>query len=104
MSAEVVPLPARPAGLDLARFGAGQHAVFEGMNLHIGRSDVVHAVVDVPWLGELTVPAPACRQGYAGTGTQGELRPTRWPVTCQRRRRLRGQADDGADQPTLFEL
>lgn len=92
------------SGADPARFAAAQQALFAGANLHIGRSEIVHAVADVPWLGELTLPAPACRQGYAGTGTHGELRPTRWRVTCQRCRRLRGQAEDGAEQPALFEM
>lgn len=103
MSAEAAPIT-RPSSPEW--FASGQHAVFTGRNLRIGASSIVHAVADVPWLGDLTLPAPACRQGYAGTGTHGELRPTRWPVTCRRCRRLPA-TDNGeqpAQQPALFPL
>lgn len=88
------------------RFAASQHALFVGHNLHVGSSSVTHAVDWVPWINSLTLPAPACRQGFAGHGAQGELRPTRHPVTCRRCRRLRGLSDPGDydPQPTLFAL
>lgn len=104
MSAEVVPLPHRRA--DPARFAATQHALFAGRRLHVGRSSVVHEVAYAEWLDELTLPVPACRQGFAGLGAHGELRPTRWPVTCRRCRRLRGDdsGNEHQEQPALFAL
>ena len=61
------------------------------MNLHVGRSRIVHQVAWLDWIDGLLLPAPACRQGFAGHGVHAELRPTRWPVTCQRCRRLTGE-------------
>lgn len=45
------------------------------------RSPIVHAVRHAPWLASLTLPAPACGQGWSGTGV-GELHPVAEPVTC----------------------
>lgn len=76
--------------LDPASFAAGQRELFAGHHLHVGRSHVIHAVDQVSWINGLTLPAPACRQGFAGHGAQGELRPTMQAVTCRRCRRIRG--------------
>lgn len=89
--------------VDPERFAASQRALFAGHNLHVGASVVAHAVDWVPWINGLTLPAPACRQGFAGHGAHGELRPTRRPVSCRRCRRLRG-LDDVDTQPALFVL
>jgi hypothetical protein len=34
------------------------------MRLHIGRSDIAHQVAWVPWSNDLTLPGPACHQGW----------------------------------------
>ncbi|TLW89227.1 hypothetical protein FFT09_22615 [Saccharomonospora piscinae] len=88
---------------DPAAFAAAQEALFTGQNLHVGSSRVAHAVDWVPWINGLRLPAPACRQGFAGHGALGELRPTTLPVSCRRCRRLRGLYNDG-EQPALFAL
>lgn len=99
------PLPF-PGHTDPARFAAAQRRLFTGKRLHVGASPVVHELDWVPWLDELTLPAPACRQGYAGTGARGELRATRHPVTCRRCLRLREDPGDDQphDQPALFAV
>ncbi|EIF01226.1 hypothetical protein [Saccharomonospora glauca] len=79
-----------PTPVDPAAFARSQRLAFDGHNLHIGSSSVVHAVDWLPWVDDHKLPAPACRQGFAGHGAQGELRPTRHPVSCRRCRRLRG--------------
>lgn len=94
-----------PERRDPASFAASQQHVFTGRNLHVGKSSVVHAVTWLDWIDELTLPAPACRQGFAGHGTHAELRATEWPVTCRRCRRLRGEPadeDTGPAQTALF--
>lgn len=93
-----MPTPADPAA-----FARSQRLVFDGHNLHVGNSDVVHAVDWAPWINGHTLPAPACRQGFAGHGAHGELRPTRHPVSCRRCRRLHN-IPDNTDQPALFPL
>ncbi|MBA8823923.1 hypothetical protein FHX42_001503 [Saccharopolyspora lacisalsi] len=110
--AEIVPF-APPPGRDgrrrrdPARFAAAQQRAFADRNLHVGQSQVVHATTWLDWIDDLTLPAPACRQGFTGHGTHSELSATRRPVTCRRCRRLRGE-DDTADtgstavQATLF--
>lgn len=111
-AAEVVPLHSRRPWLrrgrhDPSRFATSQRIAFDGMNLHVGKSSVVHAVNWVDWIDDLTLPAPACRQGFAGHGAHGELRSTSWPVTCRRCRRLRGDQASTSDEPhqqALFPL
>ncbi|OXM61360.1 hypothetical protein [Amycolatopsis vastitatis] len=58
------------------QFAAAQHRLFTGMRLHIGRSDIAHQVAWVPWINSLTLPAPACHQGWSGLGAGGEITPT----------------------------
>jgi hypothetical protein len=94
---------------DPARFAAAQRAAFDGHNMHVGRSRVTHAVAFTDWMDDLQLPAPACRQGFNGHGLHGELRPTSWPVTCRRCRRMLGddQAAEVAQQSgelVLFPL
>ena len=106
MSAEAVPLPRRVRSTDTASFARSQRSSFTNQNMHIGRSSVVHAVSWGQWIDELKLPIPACHQGFSGVGAPGQLLPTRWPVTCRRCRRLRGD-DPDADtltQPALFAL
>ncbi|WP_436497221.1 hypothetical protein [Actinokineospora sp. HUAS TT18] len=64
-----------------ARVADSEQRRFEGRNLRVRRSPVVHAVRAAPWLASLTLPAPACGQGWSGTGV-GELHPVSDPVTC----------------------
>lgn len=85
---------------DPARFAYAQRIAFTDHNMHVGRSRVTHAVAWTDWIDDLQLPAPACRQGFNGHGLHGELRPTRWPVTCRRCRRMRGQdQSDTAEAP-----
>ena len=93
---------------DPARFAESQRVAFDGMNLHVGKSSVVHAIAWIDWIDDLVLPAPACRQGFAGHGAHGELRATHWSVTCRRCRRLQGgttliQRDEPV-QGALFPL
>lgn len=99
------PLPF-PGHTDPARFAAAQRRLFTGRRLHVGASPVVHELDWVPWLDEWELPAPACHQGFSGTGTSGELRPTRHPVTCRRCLRSRDEPEheDPPDQPALFAV
>lgn len=105
--AEIVrPFPhSMQGGADPARFATSQRIAFDGMNLHVGKSHVVHAVAWIDWIDELVLPAPACRQGFAGHGAHGELRATRWSVTCRRCRRLSAEALPAQPhQEVLFPL
>ncbi|MER7114127.1 hypothetical protein ABT332_06520 [Saccharomonospora azurea] len=88
---------------DPEAFAASQRRLFEGHRLHVGNSRIAHAVAWAPWINGLTLPVPLCRQGWSGTGASGELLPTRFPVTCRRCRRLRGE-DTDTEQPALFAL
>lgn len=87
MSAEIVPLAGHPGG----RRGdpASMAAVFRHRRLTVGQSSTVHALHWYSWIGDLVLPGPACRQGFAGHGTHAELLPTERAMTCRRCRRLR---------------
>lgn len=83
----------------LARVAEHEAARFEGRNLRVRRSPVVHAVRQAPWLATFTLPAPACGQGWSGTGV-GELQAVAEPVTCAHCRAsatARAAAVDAAD-------
>jgi hypothetical protein len=56
---------------------------FAGRNGRVRGSSVVHAVHPERWLGEIRVPAPACRVGVAGFELDA-LVPTDDAVTCAR--------------------
>ena len=56
---------------------------FVGRNGRVRGSVVVHAVHPERWLGEIRVPAPACRVGVAGFELDA-LVPTDDAVTCAR--------------------
>lgn len=91
--------------VDPARFAARQRRLFTGQNLRIGRSSIVHAVDFREWINGLTLPFPACHQGWSGLGAAGELLATRHRVTCAKCRRLRGMLDaDPAGTLVLFSL
>ncbi|RZQ61870.1 hypothetical protein EWH70_22285 [Amycolatopsis suaedae] len=91
--------------VDPSRFAAEQHRLFTGQRLRIGRSGTVHEVTWVDWINGLTLPAPACHQGWSGLGASGEITPTTHASTCLKCRRLRGlPPSDDADQPALFPL
>jgi hypothetical protein len=94
-----------PAGAQSpAGFAAGQREAFCGMNLHVGRSHVVHAVAWVDWIDGLLLPVPACRTGFSGHGVHAELRPSARVVSCLRCRRAAGedQAPAGPCDPLLL--
>jgi hypothetical protein len=59
---------------DPARFADAQHRLF-GQNLRIGRSGTVHATDFRDWINGLTLPSPACHQGWSGLGAAGNC----WP-------------------------
>lgn len=104
-AAETLPLFPVVRQVDPARFAAEQHRLFAGQNLRIGRSAIVHAVDFRDWINSLSLPFPACHQGWSGLGAAGELLPTRHPVTCVKCRRLRGLLDeDQAEALVLFNL
>jgi hypothetical protein len=90
--------------VDPARFAAAQRRVFEGHNLHIGRSDTVHALIWADWINGLALPSPACHQGWSGLGAAGELRATRSPITCAKCRKLVGPDPLDPAALTLFPL
>ncbi|HVV08441.1 hypothetical protein [Amycolatopsis sp.] len=92
--------------LDPAAFAAAQHEVFRGRKLRIGRSGTVHAVGETEWINGLTLPAPACHQGWSGLGAAGDLVPTDHEATCRKCRRLRGlpSLEEASGQGTLFTL
>ncbi|PPK66317.1 hypothetical protein CLV40_11021 [Actinokineospora auranticolor] len=80
-------------------------ARFADRNLRVRRSPVVHAVRMVPWVSGLTMPAPACGQGWSGAGA-GELHPVAETVNCGHCRasaeaRAAAVAGDQASQPQL---
>ncbi|MEV6871517.1 hypothetical protein [Amycolatopsis sp. NPDC051128] len=98
------PIPLFPVTrVDPVQFAAAQHRLFTGMRLHIGRSDIAHQVAWVPWINSLTLPAPACHQGWSGLGAGGEITPTHQEVSCRKCLRLAGEPDDPA-QHALFAL
>jgi hypothetical protein len=101
------PIPLFPVHrVDPVRFAASQHRIFASHNLRIGRSDTVHSVDFRDWINGLTLPSPACHQGWSGLGAAGELLATRHPVTCAKCRRLLGQSldDDQPNELALFRL
>lgn len=90
--------------MDPARFAAAQHRLFTGLNLRIGRSPTVHGVAWRDWINGLTLPAPACHQGWSGLGAAGELTATTDRVTCRKCGRIPDLDDAAANQAVLFEL
>jgi hypothetical protein len=74
------PLPLFPPHrVDPVEFSARQRRLFSDRNLRIGRSSTVHAVIWVDWINGLTLPGPACGQGWSGLGATGELLTTGAP-------------------------
>lgn len=73
-----------PAHLDPARYAAALRRLFEGRHLRVGGGRAVHVVAWQLWTAEASLPVPACRTGWVGHGTGGDLRPTTHPVTCRR--------------------
>lgn len=81
----------RPAVNDPTAYATAQATLFCGVNLHVGRSHIVHTVAWVDWINGLTLPAPGCRQAFSGHGVHAELRPDAGAVTCRRCLRQAGQ-------------
>jgi hypothetical protein len=75
-----------------------------GRNGRVRGSAVVHAVHFERWLGEIRVPAPACRIGISGFDLAA-LTPTDDPVTCARCQHIPGRggpAHPGTEQLPLW--
>ncbi|GAA3042372.1 hypothetical protein [Actinokineospora globicatena] len=75
------PLIPDPLYTGLSSLASQEATRFTDRNLRVRRSPVVHAVRMTPWVAGLTMPAPACGQGWSGPGA-GELHPAAEPVTC----------------------
>jgi len=91
--------------LDPAAFASTQRELFRGRHLRVGSGRAVHAVDWAPWTAGESLPVPACRTGWAGHGTAGDLRPTSHRVTCRRCLVLgssSGSQASGVDQPGLW--
>ncbi|MFE7461623.1 hypothetical protein ACWFMI_23775 [Nocardiopsis terrae] len=91
---------------DIQAQAAKQRAQFEGMNLSIGKSKVVHRVALFPWMLGVRVPAPDCKRGFALDSAR--LVPRDAPVTCKacgHRSEAKEQppSTDGARQMSLLE-
>ncbi|MFB9431163.1 hypothetical protein [Streptoalloteichus tenebrarius] len=84
-----------PTVAALDRIARDSASRFASRNLRIRRSRVVHAVRSYPWIGGLSLPGPACGQGWGGPGVTGELHPTTEQVTCEHQR-CRDAAAPGA--------
>lgn len=72
------------ARVDPEGFARAQLARFAGHRLRIGCSTVVHAVALRQWLGDLSLPVPACHQGWSGFAAAGDLLPSTDPLTCRK--------------------
>lgn len=68
-------------------------SVFHERRMRIGRNRVTHHVAWQTGADGVSRPVPACHTGWWGVGSSGELRPTRWPATCRRCRRISGEED-----------
>ncbi|KAA1018269.1 hypothetical protein FVA95_23940 [Pseudonocardia sp. EV170527-09] len=73
-----------PRRVDPEDFARAQVERFTDHQLRIGRSRVVHAVAFRTWLGDLSLPVPACHQGWSGFAAAGDLLATSDPVTCRK--------------------
>lgn len=91
----------RPDRLDPAAFAAAQRQLFDGRRLRVGSGRAVHAVEWSPWTSGASLPVPACRTGWAGHGTAGDVRPTRDAITCRRCLALRPGEHQATDEPQL---
>ncbi len=91
----------RPDRLDPEAFAAAQRALFRGRRLRVGSGRAVHAMEWAPWTAGEQLPVPACRTGWVGHGTSGDLRPTTDPVSCRRCLALRPSEHQAVDQTQL---
>lgn len=66
----------------------------------------MHAANFRDWINGLTLPSPACHQGWSGLGAAGKLLATRHPVTCAKCPLLVGPAepDQANDELVLFSV
>lgn len=80
-----MPTPADPAA-----FARSQRLAFDGHNLHIGSSSVVHAVDWLPWIDDHKLPAPRVARGSPATAPKGNC--GRLDTRCRA-----GDVDDSAD-------
>jgi hypothetical protein len=93
-----------PRRVDPEDFARAQVGRFAGHQLRIGRSRVVHAVAFRSWLGDLTLPVPACHQGWSGFAAAGDLLATSDPVTCRKCALRAGPVAVVAEQTALFPV
>lgn len=75
------------------RLEKSQRSVFHGRRMRIGTNRVTHHVGWQTGADGVSRPVPACHTGWWGNGATGELRPTRWPATCRRCRRISGEGE-----------
>lgn len=87
--------------LDPATFAAAQRALFRGNHLRVGGGRAIHAVDWAPWTAHESLPVPACRTGWAGHGTAGDLRPTTHSITCRRCLALQSGEHQTGDETQL---
>ncbi|GAA1100961.1 hypothetical protein GCM10009629_51620 [Pseudonocardia alni] len=87
-----------PRRVDPEVFARAQVGRFTGHQLRIGRSRVVPAVAFRSWLGDLTLPVPACHQGWSGFAAAGDLLATSDPVPEVRDARRAGSRGGGANR------
>lgn len=61
-------------------------ARFRGRHLRVHRQRTIHAVGWYRWVGNLQLPGPACRTGWAGVSALDDLRAVHiWqPITCRK--------------------
>ena len=64
----------------------------------------MHAVAFRSWLGDLTLPVPACHQGWSGFAAAGDLLATSDPVTCRKCALRAGPVAVVAEQTALFPV
>ncbi len=89
MASESVPWvnPQHPPSVQgFERFAAEAAERFQGRHLRVRSSTVVHAVGWYRWIGELSLPGPACGTGWAGAAVVGELHAVdiAQPVSCRK--------------------
>ena len=81
-----VPLERRadPTSRALVSLAEREQRRFRNRNCRTRRGSVVHAVAWVPWVGDLLLPLPACRQPIGSLAVTGDLWAVAEEVTCRR--------------------
>lgn len=58
---KIAPRENNPLAALFSAIAAQQRAILRHAGMRIGGSTVVHEVVELPWFGGQTIPAPRCR-------------------------------------------